>query len=612
MKICRGNVLPLGVTYKKGENKVQFTVWAKDKMNCTLFLYNKRNQLYKKIPMDSMKEEGAEDIFSVCLWDEKIEDKLKDYRYTFDAGEGEFIDPYARRTYGAATFGKRKKVSGGFDFSEFSWEGENRVRLDFSEMILYQCHVRGFTKHSSSKVKNPGTFSGLTEKIPYLKELGVNTLLLMPVYDFDEVMVVNQTPYLKKEENTQTKINYWGYTKKANYFAPKESYSAKGDATNEFQQMVFHLHKASMNVILDMHFSGQTADFILECLRFYVTRYHVDGFLLNQDKVSPELVMNDPVLRNVKLLGTGWPYVEEASGKKRLAAFNDGFMVDARKMLKSDEGMIATVYQRMKNQGGNQAVINYITQQNGFTLNDLVSYDVKHNEDNGENNIDGTEFNYSWNCGVEGVTRKKSVLATRKKQMKNAFMMLLLSQGTPMILAGDEFSNSQKGNNNAYCQDNITTWLDWRLLEKNKGMFEFVKELIKFRINNPIYNGRILKNLDYKGVGAPDVSCHGLEPWVNSFVNYSRELGILYYKTYFETDCSYYIAMNFHWEDHTFYLPVIDTEIEWKLVFDSETEASQKEKKTMSKTKPSYVMGPRSMAVFAGKNVAPRKKKKSS
>lgn len=390
-------------------------------------------------------------------------------------------------------------------------------------------------------------------------------------------------------------MNYWGYADEAYYFAPKGSYGTgqKSSAT-ECKEMVKALHTNGMNVFFDMHFVGKTPDFILECLRYYVTEFHADGFLLNQNHVGAELVMNDPILRNVKLLGTGWPELAKENREIRLGCFNDGFMVDARRFLKSDEGMVGGFYQRFKAQGNQTAVVNYITQKNGFTLKDLVSYDIKHNEQNGERNKDGTEYNYSWNCGAEGVTRRKTVLAMREQQMKNAFAMLLLSVGTPMLLAGDEFGNSQKGNNNAYCQDNAITWLNWGEQTKHEWLTEYVRELIQIRQKYKVYDGRTLRGMDYKGVGAPDVSCHSMEPWVSGFVNYSRELGILFYKTYIDSDSSLYIAMNMHWEPHTFYLPDVDFEGTWNVLLDT----SGKGAKEVMRKPNQYVMDPRTIAVF--------------
>jgi glycogen operon protein len=536
---------------------------------------------------------------------DSLSQKLQQYQYTFLCDKKEFVDPYVKAVTGRGEFGHKANARGSFCFTNFDWSGEQHHKIEFKEMIMYQCHVRGLTKHTSSGVENPGTFSGVVEKIPYFKKLGINTLLFLPLYDFNEIT---------EDVSGRKKCNYWGYTKDSFYFAPKQSYAGKGlSPVLEMKKMVYALHKNGLNLFMDMHFEGKTPDFILECLRYYVMEYHVDGFLLNQNIVCQALVENDPILRNVKLLGTSWDSPKE-NGPARLAEFNDGFLVDARRLLKSDEGQVPGFYSRFKRQNQGVAIVNYITQKNGFTLRDMVSFDVKHNEPNGEKNIDGTDFNYSWNCGAEGSTRRKTVLARRIRQQKNAFAMLLLSLGTPMILAGDEFGNTQRGNNNAYCQDNTTTWLDWNLLDKNKELFEFVRKLLAFRRETPVYHTGDLQGVDYMGYGAPDISCHGILPWVTNFVNYTRELGVLFYGSYFpegdkKQGKSLYIAFNLHWESHEFFLPAVDKNAKWKVIADTRQEEIEK---NWNKDQTAYVVGPRSVVVFEHLPEPPKPKSRDS
>lgn len=585
IKITQGAAFPLGVT-RKGKNRIQITVWRPKVAACSLCLY-KSGKMIKKVKMFSMKETGMEDIFSVQLTGENLFSVLSEMEYDFLADGIRFQDIYARAVAGRERFGhKRGKIRARFAFDEFDWSGENWRKLSADEMILYQCHVRGFTRHASSGVKAPGTFSGMAEKIPYLKTLGINTLFLLPVYDFNERME-------EMWEKGEKKVNYWGYTKEAFYFAPKASYSVEGMSPSaEFHRLVKALHQNGMNLILDMYFVDQTPEFILQCLRYYALHFHVDGFRLNQDCMDTAWLNNDPVLSHVKLFGSSWNDCPEDTGKEKRFEINDGFMVDARRYLKSDEGQTEKFYHRYREQKNGVGIIHYITQHNGFTLRDLISYDVKHNEPNGERNQDGTEYNYSWNCGAEGVTRRKPVLRMREKQERNAFVMLLLGMAAPMLLAGDEFGNSQKGNNNAYCLDNTTTWLDWRLLEKNKKTFDFVRELLKFRKKSPLYHqNKNLSGVDVRGAGVPDVSCHGREPWEADFSYYSRELGILYYGGYYGSE-SLYFAFNFHWDSHEFYLPDVDEKKEWKIVIDT---AGNEPGKIVSKK---YRMEPRSITVF--------------
>lgn len=596
-----GDMPMMGVA-KLRADEVQITLWKPGAAQCELCIYQKSQK--HTIPMYSARKEGLADFFTLRLQEEGIVEKLQGLSYDFVADGQHFTDPYAREITGRSAFGRKPgKLRGRFDFAEFDWSEENWDKLAADEMILYQCHVRGFTRHSSSGVQHPGTFSGLQEKIPYLKELGVNTLLLLPVYDFNERM--------KQEDGTElSRINYWGYTGDAFYFAPKAGYSSGGESTTEeFQQMVKSLHQKGMNILLDMYFEDRTPAYIVSCLRYYALRFHIDGFRINQECMDTSWLKQDPVLSHVKLLGYSWGEQQEEIGHEIFMELNDGFLVDARRFLKSDEGQAENFYQRFREQGKGVGLIHCITQHNGFTLRDLISYDVKHNENNGEKNQDGTEYNYSWNCGAEGPSRKKEVLRKRACQERNAFVMLLLGMAAPMLLSGDEFGNTQKGNNNAYCQDNAVTWLDWRLLERNADTFSFVKKLIAFRKTHPLYHQRRrLTGMDPKGLGAPDVSCHGKEPWEAQFSYYSREVGILYYGGYYGGS-SLYLAFNFHWDSHEFFLPSVEAGGEWRVLLDTS------EERTGTVIEGRYEMAPRSIAVFestAGERsgAVPKKKKK--
>lgn len=591
------NSIELGVK-KISETQVQIGVWRQGADRCELCLYAGGKKV--TYPMYSAKQLGMEDIFTICLQGEKIEELLQGVAYDFLADKQYFADPFAREISGRERFGKKQgKIRGKFDFEEFDWQGENRQILSTDEIVMYQCHMRGFTRHSSSGVTYPGTFAGMQEKIPYLKELGVNTILCMPIYDFDECMKDN-------DGVSMGRINYWGYGADAYYFAPKRGYaSGTKSVSKEFQQLVKSLHQHGMNLYLDMYFDNQSPAFIVQCLRYYALRFHVDGFRINQKCMETTWLRQDPVLSHVRLLGAGWADQQEPFGQEKLLEVNDRFMIDARRFMKSDEGQAEKFYHRFKEQRKGVATVHYITQHNGFTLRDLISYDVKHNEANGERNMDGTEYNYSWNCGAEGPSRKKEVLRRRATQEKNAFVMLLLGMATPMLLAGDEFGNSQKGNNNAYCQDNITSWLDWRLLEKNRETFEFVKQLLQFRKEQPLYHaGHFFTGMDSRGLGAPDVSCHGKEPWEVHFPHYSREVGVLYYGGYFGGKTLYF-AFNFYWDSHEFYMPNVENNNKWKVLIDTSGPIKQ------SIIQKKYVMQPRSIVVFESVKPALSRTKKN-
>lgn len=578
----KGNTCTMGVTVY-GDDRIQVACWQKRADSCQIRIFKGGRKL-GTYPMFSMKEDGFQDIFSVCLSGEGLTEALNGASYEFIVDGRVCQDPYAKEVEGRSRFGKKQgKVRGKFTFQNFDWKGEKWERLPMDQMVMYQCHVRGFTKHSSSGVGAPGTFQGMQEKIPYLKELGVNTLFLLPVYDFDERMG-------RQEKDPEKKLNYWGYGGQAFYFAPKAGY-AVANPSEEFQKLVYELHKNGMNLILDMYFVDVVPEFIMQCLRYYAIHYHIDGFRVNQGCMDIGWLKKDPILSHVKLIGGSWEDQPEDRGREICFEMNDGFLVDARRFLKSDEGQTQTFYQRFKEQRNGVGQIHYITHNDGFTLRDLISYDVKHNEVNGEKNQDGTEFNYSWNCGFEGPTRRKAVLRTRKIQERNAFVMLLLGAAVPMILGGDEFGNSQRGNNNAYCLDNTTTWLDWGLLEKNRDTYEFVKRLLQFRQTYPLYHRKERWTaMDTKGLGAPDVSCHGREPWVADFSYYSRDLGILFYGKYFDSN-SLYFAFNFHWDSHEFFLPHVEESNDWRICVDTAGESGQVVKER-------YTLAPRSIVVF--------------
>ena len=327
-------------------------------------------------------------------------------------------------------------------------------------------------------------------------------------------------------------------------------------------------------------------------------------------------LVSDPIISGVKLLTSYWDenmlHDTGALNDNVLAEYNEGFMNDARRFLKSDEGMVQTFSERFKRNAPDYSIINFITHVNGFTMMDLVSYDIKHNESNGENNNDGTEFNYSWNCGIEGKTRKRAVMRSRMNQIRNAFTMLLCSQGTPMLLAGDEFGNTQLGNNNAYCHDDNITWLNWKHTKSEQDIFEFVKRMIAFRKQHCVLHGKEpLSMIDTKGIGIPDMSVHGTQAWRADFSNYSRMLGILLGGRYGITeDDDIYIAFNMFWEQKVFELPNPTVGKKWYPAIDTHsgeffTVPPKKKRKRKIKSEKQlfreYMVEPRSIVVFVGR-----------
>ena len=625
-------VLPLGV--RMLQNTVYFSVAVPNEDECRLNLYKKgEDHLFDCITISKTYRTG--NIFAIAIEDFDF----TEFEYMYEVKGKEFVDPYAKVITGNSTWGKllskeeKKQIRGGFVFETFDWEGDKPLCTPFKDLILYRLHLRGFTKHSSSKVKNKGTFRGLEEKISYLKDLGVNALELMPIYNFNEIIeqhplgmsdsrFINYTTSKEKDENKELpfKVNYWGYSKESYYFAPKASYASDThNPVRELKNLVKKLHENQMEVIMEMSFApGTNQSLIMECLRHWVLEYHIDGFRFNNEVVPAQLIATDPLLSHVKLLAANWNvndiYQDLVIPKyKNLAEYNDGYMNDLRRYLKGDEELVSRVGYVMKRNPSKSGVINYITNTNGFTLMDLYSYDIKHNEKNGEDSRDGSEYNYSWNCGVEGKTRRKKIVELRRKQIKNALLVLFLSQGTPLLLAGDEFGNSQDGNNNAYCQDNEISWLNWGLLKTNADILEYVKKLIKLRKAHRILHMEDeFRVMDYISCGCPDISFHGTKAWYPDYSNYSRVLGIMLCGQYakldrVKNDDYFYFAYNMHWETHEFDLPNLPADISWSVLVDTNEPAGEEfaqESKNQSSliNQKEYVVKPRSVVVFIGKS----------
>ena len=523
MKTAVGFPFPQGCTVE-GQT-VNFSVAVPEGQTCELIIYKKgarASAFSQEMPYSDVA--GNLHFLSVVL------EQPEDYEYCYKIGGKIVPDPYGKafsgREHWSVSKGKEKrKLRTRIVTDTFDWEKSQFPHLKKEDVIAYSLHVRGFTKHSSSGVAHKGTFDGVTEKLPYLQKLGINQIHLMPVYEFDE---------------NQRHVNYWGYGK-AYFFAPKASYAA-GDPVNEMKSLVRQMHLAGIEVILEMPFTeGTTFSLILDCLRYWVMQYHVDGFIVNPYICNPDELAKDPVLAKSKIL------------KKE-----DGFQNVMRRFLMVDEGMIRDVICQLKNQ--DTQLYNYIASHNGFTLCDVVSYDGKHNEANGENNLDGPDYNYSWNCGAEGNSRKKAVNELRKNQIFNAFFLLLFAQGMPCILSGDEFMNTQKGNNNAYCQDNLISWLDWNQLSRQEELYTFVCRLIALR--KACMKQTAKKSEDTMGrSGIPQISYHGEDAWQMPAGRASRQLGVFYHEECTEKD--FYIAYNMHWLSHSFALPSLPKGMEW-------------------------------------------------
>ncbi|MGI6007416.1 MAG: Type II secretory pathway, pullulanase PulA and related glycosidase [Ruminococcus sp.] len=548
----------------------------------SLLLYRTKNGKNRiEIPLSDEFRTG--NVFSV--WIGGLGDGRIEYNYLT---EGKiFTDPWAQELTGRDRFAEdhREKdehaVRGILPGrEEFCPSDVPPVFIPYSEMILYKLHVRGYTSGRQSGTVKKGTFAGLQEKIPYLKELGITSVEMMPAYDFLEI-----PEKLPESEKSQLpplgddRVNYWGYTG-GYYCAPKASYCFGKNVMKEFQDCVDSFHRAGMECIMEFYFEDSFSPLhITEILRYWRRVYHVDGFHLVGSSIPADLIARDELLTQTKIICSGFNVQEiyhgNPPGQKNLAVSSPDFMGSARRFLKGDEDQVAGYVWYNRRNSSYFGVINYLACQDGFTLLDMVSFNEKHNEANGENNRDGSKNNDSWNCGVEGTTRKPAVLNLRKRQLKNAFLLLMLSQGTPMIYAGDEMCNSQSGNNNAWCQDNSTGWTDWNRNKKREELREFVKKAIAFRKSHPILHmERELRDTDYKSLGSPEISYHSERAWFSAMDRESRSVGIMYCGEYApdaegKADDYIYVAYNMYWEEKKFALPNLPEGKKWYLTADT-------------------------------------------
>ena len=628
----QGKDTPLGVSFQN--NCFNFAVSMPGSSSCNLVLYKKgETDPAEVIPMEA----SALGVFSVAV---RIPRKAghTDYEYLYQAGEKLVCDSYAAKICGRDRFGEEPQTVRGEVFVPEEKKTSGYKRHPFSELVLYKLHVRGFTKSSNSGVRKKGTYAGLIEKIPYLKELGINAVLLLPVTEFDELEVAHKhasgsvigapaRTYLgqtaskmsKEKKNASAedktlpqKINYWGYTSLNYYFAPKAAFASEPDRVcEEFRQMVEKLHEAEIDVYLEMLFDNNVSQsMMLDCLRYWVRMYGVDGFHISENRMTPMLVAGDAYLQNTAFLISEVPEWLQERYPDRFLEYRESFCMEMRRYIKGDEGMVPALTHYMKNRRINAGRVHFITDHNGFTLADLYSYDIRHNAANGENGRDGSEYNFSWNCGEEGPTKSKKIQTLRLRMVKNALALTLLSQGTPMLLAGDEFGRSKQGNNNTYCQDNETSWLDWSLKRKNRELTEFVKLLLALRKEHPIFTmERELRETDFIGCGWPEFSVHGTSPWQIDYSAYNRLVAFLYCGSYVRRpdrtfDDSFYMICNMHWEKHEFELPKMEG-VSWEIVFD--TGDGKKQKQEAEQPRHSLELESRSIVLLKS---IPKKSKK--
>lgn len=623
-------------------NGVSFTINSHGATRCTLLLFKPQApKPYARIPFPDSYRIG--DTYSMLVYDIKPDEF--EYAFSFDGPyepakgllfneENVLLDPYSRAVTGQRKWGE--KPEGGKDFeyrarvvkSSFDWGNIKQLEQPFEELVIYETHVRGYTKDKSSGVSAPGTFAGLKDKIPYLKDLGINAVELMPIFEFDEMESARVVDGVQL-------YNYWGYNT-VSFFAPNTSYAFNEEHNHEgdeLKSLIKALKENGIEVILDVvfnhtaegnemgpcfsfkgidnnvyymltpdahyyNFSGcgnvmncnhpVVRSFIIDCLRHWAIEYRVDGFrfdlasILGRDQngapmANPPILESlafDPVLGKMKLIAEAWDagglyQVGSFPSWNRWAEWNGRYRDDMRSFLKGDDGMAGNAITRITGSRdlyspesrGHKASVNFMTCHDGFTLYDLYSYNEKHNEKNGWNNTDGDNNGHSWNCGAEGETNDPNVNGLRRRLIKNAFAALLCSRGPAMFFAGDEFCNTQFGNNNAYCQDNIISWLDWSRLEEFKEIHDFVRHMIQFRKEHPI----LRKMTKPSSCQFPEISVHNGTPF-NASTDYKTKLiGIMYAgrnEEDTEDDIVFY-CMNAYWEPLVMQLPVLPNGKHW-------------------------------------------------
>ncbi len=550
---------PLGAHKESGGVRFAF---VSEKKDCGIILYHKKTgkQLDK---IAFLPQDRIGNIYSKYV---KGLDTKK-LTYQFYEGDKMVADPYAIGFIQTASYGTictEEHLRAVIQELDFDWQGDVNPEIPYKDCICYCLHVRGFTRHSSSNVQNKGTFAGCMEKLTYLRECGITTVEFQPIYEFLEREQQKGTEHSKTEESVP-KLNYWGY-KKGFYYAPKASYAASENADTELKEMVRAFHQNNMEVILQFYFPREVKrSEIAEILRFWVIAYHVDGFHLKGEDLPLSMLCEDPLLAGKKIW---YERIDtDLKGNCKTALYGDDYLYAMRRFLKGDENMLNQVLWHMRSVPENSGRIHFLSNYYGMTLMDMVSYDRKHNEANEEDNCDGNDYNCSWNCGEEGTTRKKEIQKLRIRQLKNAMCMLLFTGSTPLLFMGDEFGNSQGGNNNPYCQDNKTTWLDWKKLEQNAEIHEFFRLLVKFRKQHPILHlEKEAKLVDYISCGYPDISYHSERAWQPKLTWQQRHIGILFCGCY-EQDDFIYLGMNMHWEEKELALPRLPKGMQWKQAF---------------------------------------------
>lgn len=579
--VKEGDYLTLGA--KVSKNQVIFTFEGEKEDTCRIILQHKTTQEKQFVTVPEEFCMGSLRSISVSGF------HPQEYNYKYEINGQEVLDPYASVIVGREKWNDESRkadkyaLSAGFGMSNFAWGLDKNPEIPKSDMIMYKLHVRGFSMGLKSSGKTKGTFGAVRNKIPYLKDLGITTVELMPIYEFEEMPIpkeVKVPDYVKCQPETADKIqsamldktpkniNFWGYGE-GQYFAVKASYASEPEkASVEFKKLVKSLHENNMECVMEMFFPETTShNLIMEVLRYWVKEYHVDGFHIIGGNLPITSIVQDPLLSRTKIFADNFNGQFDIRRKyKNLYIYKEEYQYAARQILNNYDGDIREFVNQQKKQGENYGFVNYIANNNGFTLADLFMYCDKHNEANGEKNCDGADFNLSNNYGVEGPTRKRFINDTRKNKMRMAFTMLMFAQGVPLIYAGDEFGNTQEGNNNAYCQDNEIGWVNWSQFAKYKEEREYIKQLIQFRKEYSLISKDVpFKFNDYRSMGAPDLSYHGENAWIAQLDPGRKALGMLYCGAYAKEGANnndLYVGYNFYSEEVQLALPKVANK-EW-------------------------------------------------
>ena len=612
-KVLTGNPERLGVVKKHGG--YNFAVTVPDGVPAELLLYRqgtlKADQVILLPEKDRVGQVSA--VFVEIPSGEKWE-------YNYRIGEKVVADPYAREVRTGPEEEKNDQKAALRCSLETVGAAKTRpLEIPYEECFLYKTHVRGFTRQKGSRVRHKGTFLGVKEKIPYLKTLGITTLLLMPVYEFETLPSEDREQpvdaAIGERQKMQLRENYWGYTNGL-YFAPRRYYCATDQPAKEFAGLVDALHEAGIECLLEFYFDRELpVSVILDVLHYWRLNFQVDGFHLMGQGNWMQAVSEDPLLKKSKLIYHGLD-AEQLYGEKKLprcrnlAEMNPGYKNVMRRFLKGDDDCLEDAARYLRKNEEAYGSIVYFADQDGFTMADMVSYEKKHNGENGEGGRDGSDYNCSWNCGVEGPSRRLSVRKLRMQQLCNAVLMLFTSQGTPMIYGGDEFCNSQGGNNNAWCQDNETGWLDWGKTKEAEQMRHLVEQAAAFRKAHPILHRKMpMRLMDYHACGYPDLSYHSQRAWVFP-EDGGHSLGVMFCGEYAlkadgTADDSVYIAYNMHWESCSFALPDLKENRKWKVKADTGSSEvfypDGAEKEIEESRDKSILVAPRTIMILIGK-----------